>query len=112
MRLTIAEELICSKYMNVGGKCHCDECPLNLTEELGEKECYATIDGRGLEIKRYNKIPADVIQGTREIAKRAGITVHQMVYNRDKIGIPYYTNGKTFYAFKSELDEWRQKNAE
>lgn len=109
MRLTIKEEQICSKYMNVNGKCHCDDCPLNLTGEYGVRACYATIDGRGLDIKRYNEIPDGTIQGVKDIAKYAGITMHQMVYNRDKIGLPYYTNGKKIFAFEDELDEWRRR---
>lgn len=112
MRLTIEEELICSKYMNVNGKNHCDECPLNLTEEYGTRACYATIDGRGIDIKRYTEIPDNVIEGTRNIAKYAGITMYQMSFKKDELGIPYHTNGKKFYAVTDELDKWRQNHAE
>lgn len=110
MKLTIEEELICSKYMNVSGKCHCDECPLNLsnTDMYGDNECYATVDGRGMNIKRYENIPDGVVSGIRAIAERAGITMHQMTYNRDEIGVPYYTAGRKLFAFVDELDAWRQ----
>lgn len=111
MRLTIEEELICSQHMNVNGESHCAECPLNLTYEYGIPACYATIDGRGLSIKRYNGIPEGTLIGVKDISKYAGITMYQMVYKRDEIGLPYYTNGKKFYAFKEELDEWRENNA-
>lgn len=111
MKLTIQEELICSQYMNVDGKNNCKECPLNLTERYGVPACYATIDGRGLDIKRFTDIPDNVIQGTKDIANYAGITVYQMVYKRDEMGLPYYTNGKKFFAVKEELDEWRNRNA-
>lgn len=107
MRLTIEEELICSQHMNVNGESHCAECQLY----LGYDECYATIDGRGLSIKRYNGIPDGTLIGVKDISKYAGITMYQMVYNRDEIGLPYYTNGKKFYAFKEEIDEWRKSNA-
>lgn len=95
--------------MNIDGKSHCKDCPLNLTKEAGYPACYATIDGRGLGIIRYEDIPDNVIQGTRDIAKYAGITMHQMIYSRDEIGLPYHTNGKKFYAVKEEIDEWRNK---
>lgn len=111
MELTISEEIICSKYMNVNGECHCGECPLNLTDEYGVPACYATIDGRGLDIKRYNDIPENVIKGINEIAQYIGITKHQMIYNRDKMGIPYYMNKHKMYAVKEELDKWRNRNA-
>lgn len=109
MELTIGEEIICSKYMNVNGECHCGECPLNLTSEYGVPACYATIDGRGLPIKRYNDIPENVIKGIKEIAKYCGISVHQMSYNRDELKIPYYMHKKKMYAVKEELDEWRKE---
>ena len=109
MGLTISEELICSKYMNVDGKNNCAECPLNLTYEYGVPACYATIDGRGLDIKRYTEIPDNVIKGLKEIAKYCGITVHQLSYNRDELGIPYYMCRHKMYAVKDELDEWRKR---
>lgn len=107
MELTIGEELICAKYMNIGGKNKCKECPLYFCDG----ECYATIDGRGLDLKRFNDVPEDVVQGVKEIAKYAGITEYKMVHSRDKIGLPYYSTGKKLYAFKEELDEWRNRNA-
>lgn len=111
MELTIAEEIICSKYMNVNGECHCNECPLNLTQQYGYPACYATIDGRGLIIKRYTDIPKDTIKGIRNIAEYAGITLHQMMYNRDKLDFPYYMYRNKMYAVKEEIDEWRNRNA-
>lgn len=111
MELTIAEEIICSKHMNVNGECHCGECPLNLTSEYGVPACYATIDGRGLPVKRYREIPDNVIKGTKEIAKYAGISEYEMTYKRDEMGIPYYMCRHKMYAVKEELDEWRNRNA-
>lgn len=105
MELTVKEELICAKYMNVGGKNNCKECPLNF--HYGE--CYATIDGRGLDLKRYDGEVEGVVQGVRGISEYAGITVYQMVHNRDKIGIPYYSAGKKLYAFADELDRWKEE---
>lgn len=111
MELTITEEIICSQYMNVNGKNNCAECPLNLTEQYGVPACYATIDGRGLDIKRYREMPDNVIKGTKNIAKYIGITEKDMVYKRDELGVPYYMCRHKMYAVKEELDEWRRNNA-
>ena len=34
MFLTVGEELICAKYMNIGGKNKCKECPLRSIKVL------------------------------------------------------------------------------
>lgn len=104
MVLTVKEEMICAQYMSVNGKSRCGECPLN----FGYGECYATIDGRGLGLKRYEGEVEGVVQGIRDIAKYAGTTTYQLVYHRDEIGIPYYSTGEKLYAFKDELDAWKK----
>lgn len=104
MILTVKEDVICSKYMNVGGKNRCKECPLY----FGQGECYATIDGRGMGIERFAGPVDGVVQGVKEIAAYAEVTVYQVVYHRDELGLPLCSTGKALYAYTDELDKWKE----
>lgn len=117
MKLTRTESKICEKYMqrDTKGKVRCYECPLNLSGLFNGPECYATVDGRGLNLKRYKDDPkefGEVIRGSRGIAKYIGMGYRKFIYKRDMIGVPYFEKEHVMYAYAAELDEWKEKHNE
>lgn len=114
MRLTRTESKICDEYMkkDANGKVRCYECPLNLTAIFKEPECYATVDGRGLSLKRYKDNPkefGELIRGSRGIAKYIGMGYKQFIRDRDLIGVPYFVEKSVMHAYAAELDAWKEE---
>lgn len=99
MKLTPLEEAMCEQHMD-----DCETCPLNLTKEMGYPECYATVDGRGLGLKRYK---CKMVYGLPAIADYLGITFYQVLHRRDALQIPCRKRNRNYYALSVELDKWK-----
>lgn len=58
MKLTENEQKICDEYSkrDAEGFVHCQECPLNISENRWDAICYANIDGRTKEAKELKRL--------------------------------------------------------